>query len=67
MWTYKTGVWFWGTVLALWLASVLVGLAWAGTIWSESLHAHDGLAAAVTAVLGLIWSWFLELHSRPRP
>jgi len=63
MFTYRTGVWFWGTVLALWLAAVLVGLARPSLTWSKTLETHDSLAAALTAVLGVIWSWFLKLDS----
>jgi hypothetical protein len=36
-------------------------------MWSISLKDHDGLAAAVTAVLGVIWSWFLKLDSPQAP
>ena len=63
---YKVGVYFWGTVLIVWL--VIVGFALFGRNLSLyiSLHDHDGLAAAITAVLGVVWSWFLELDSRPK-
>lgn len=59
---YKTGVWIWGVALAAWLAFVLFGLLQPKETWLyDTLHDHDSLAAALTAVLGVSWSWFLQL------
>ena len=62
--SYKLGVWVWGFALIVWLIFVIIGLANDGSSWSRSLQKHDSLAAAVTAVLGVIWSWFLQLDSK---
>ncbi|WP_426692920.1 hypothetical protein ACMC5O_002371 [Sphingomonas sediminicola] len=62
--SYKFGVWAWGFVLVVWLVSVAAALIMPDSAWSESLRKHDSVAAAVTAVLGVIWSWFLQLESR---
>jgi hypothetical protein len=62
--SYKLGVWIWGFVLTVWLFFVGVALIEPNSSWSRGLEHHDSLAAAVTAVLGVIWSWFLQLDSR---
>jgi hypothetical protein len=62
--SYRLGVYIWGVVLIGWLISVAMALAQPTTPWSQSLKDHDSLAAATTAVLGVIWSWFLQLDSR---
>lgn len=59
--SYQLGVYVWGVVLIAWLISVLVALVRPDSWWSGSLYKHQGLAAATTAVLGVIWSWFLQL------
>jgi hypothetical protein len=62
--SYRLGVYFWGSILTLWLISVGAALIAPDSAWSQSLDKHDSLAAALTAVLGVIWSWFLQLDSR---
>jgi hypothetical protein len=62
--SYRLGVWIWGFALTVWLISVVVALIEPNSSWSQSLQNHDSLAAAVTAVLGIVWSWFLQLDSR---
>ncbi len=62
--SYRLGVYIWGFVLVVWLLSVLAVLIWPNWWWSNSLHKHESLAAATTGVLGVIWSWFLQLDSR---
>ena len=61
--TYRLGVWIWGTVLVVWLISVAYALLFPSN-WSTSLAEHGSLSAAVTAVLGVIWSWFLQLDNK---
>jgi hypothetical protein len=62
-WSYNLGVWVWGTVLSFWLLFVGIALALPGSAWSASLSCHDSLAAALTAVLGVIWSYFIKLDA----
>ena len=62
--SYRLGVYFWGEILIIWLVAVGAALISPGSAWSENLKGHEGLAAAITAVLGVIWSWFLQLDSR---
>lgn len=62
--SYRLGVYFWGIILIVWLIAVGAALIRPDSQWSTNLGAHDSLAAAVTAVLGVIWSWFLQLDSR---
>jgi hypothetical protein len=58
---YRLGSWIWGFVLIVWL--VFAGLAVAGerVPWYGNLKELNNLSAAITAVLGVIWSWFLQL------
>jgi hypothetical protein len=63
---YKVGVYLWGIVLIIWLFVVVLALFGSHPGWYKSLQDHDALTAAVTAVLGVVWSWFLELDSRPK-
>ncbi len=58
----RLGMWIWGAVLIAWLILIVVALSSAPDAhWYASLKDHDSLAAAVTAVLGVIWSWFFQL------
>lgn len=69
----RTGVYVWGACLVVWLA-LLVGalivypaLSQPGsTPWlervSRSLQEHNTLSASLTGTLGVVWSWFLQLH-----
>jgi hypothetical protein len=59
--SYRMGVYFWGEILIIWLVAVGAALIAPNSTWSCSLARHDSMAAAITAVLGVIWSWFLKL------
>ena len=61
--SYRLGVWIWGTVLVVWLISVAYARVGPSN-WSTSRAEHGSLSAAVTAVLGVIWSWFLQLDNK---
>ena len=59
---YKLGVWVWGVALAIWIGFVVLGLFQNKTNWLYlTLQDHDSIVAALTAVLGVVWSWFLQL------
>ena len=62
--SYRLGVYFWGSILIIWLIAVGAAFVAPESTWSKTLGVHDSLAAALTAVLGVIWSWFLQLDSR---
>jgi len=63
--TYKTGVWVWGLALAAWMVFVITGLFQPKRTWLyDTLQDHDSIAAALTAVLGVVWSWFLQLDHK---
>jgi len=65
---YKLGVWVWGVVLVVWLLAVILGLACGAvgpaTRWYGAISSNGPLVGAITAVLGVIWSWFIQLDQR---
>lgn len=64
---YRLGAWAWGVVLIAWLVFVVLALRRGpDDLWYQSLKDHDSLSAAITAVLGVVWSWFLQLARKTR-
>lgn len=72
--SYRGGVWGWGVVLFAWLvflAATLVisPIAGCSGAWSRlqtSARDSDATFAAITAVLGVIWSWFVRMDQMQR-
>ena len=72
--TFRRGTWIWGVCLFLWLTFVvgtllLTGLGvhcWPIAGFDEVLKENNTLAASITAVLGVVWSWFVQMgHKKP--
>ncbi len=67
---YRVGVWVWGAVLTCWLVAVVIGLghgaAGPPTRWYGVIVSNGATIAAITAVLGVVWSWFVQMEQNER-
>jgi hypothetical protein len=78
----KVGVWFWGGVLTLLFAAVLMSFCVASFnvdkdgIWSDGqfisglytvIRTNQTVVAAVVATLGVAWSWFFQMSYKKSP
>lgn len=68
----QLGIWGWGLLLAVWLISLGYAFCWgARYAGGESrcveasyycvIERNGSAVAAITAVLGVIWSWFFQM------
>ena len=74
--TYRGGVWIWGIILAAWLGAIVLILVSglcvpkcddnAGGSPYCIVTSNNGLIASLTAVLGVIWSWFIQMEQKQR-
>jgi hypothetical protein len=70
MTSLRVGVWLWGFALFLWLGLVLVGITCGVLDRNNPLYGviedNNTVVAAITAVLGVVWSWFFQLSFKAR-
>jgi len=73
--TYDVGAHLWGWALLVWVVLVLIALGFAFGAPNCKLEradpycvvsANNQAVAGITAVLGLAWSWFLQMSLKKR-
>jgi hypothetical protein len=73
--TLESGVWIWGIALAIWLVLIIQSLLWHAFSSTNDVNNFENrlyfiiednntIVASITAVLGVVWSWFLQMREK---